>query len=301
MKAVRDSLDRPLELARPAERIVSLVPSDTWSLAQLGVLDRVVGRTRYCVEPADGVAAIADVGGTKNPDVDRILALSPDLVVANQEESGRAAVLRLVQAGVPVYVSFPKRVADGLSHVAKLATLAGVEREATVRETLADAYRALDEATRRRATTRPVRTFYPIWADPLMTVSADTFVSDALWLAGCENVFADRERRYPLAADLGRATAVPPSAAREHDVRYPRITLDEVVERAPELVLLPDEPHEFSDTEAAALRALPIPAAEHDAIVAADGKDFSWYGLWAIERLARARAVVDSKRRKGRA
>src|SRR6185437_16206741 len=83
----------------------------------------------------------------------------------------------------------------------------------------------------------PVRAFVPIWMDPLMTVHASTFISDMLALAGAENVFADRERRYPLAADLGSGRPLPADRIANRDVRYPRITLGEVVVRAPDLVL----------------------------------------------------------------
>ncbi len=78
-----------------------------------------------------------------------------------------------------------------------------------------------------------------------MTIHGDTFISDMLGLCGASNVFADRPRRYPLAADLGKASPFPPEKVADRDVRYPRVTLEEVSPRAPELVLLPDEPHPF--------------------------------------------------------
>ena len=133
--------------------------------------------------------------------------------------------------------------------------------------------------------------------DPLMTIHADTFISDVLHLAGAANVFADRARRYPLAADLGRAAPLPPEQIEGRDTRYPRVGWDEVVRRAPELVLLPDEPHDFTEADAVRFRALDIPAAKRRdnvaAVVKVDGKDFSWYGARSLEGLGRARAIVD--------
>jgi hypothetical protein len=125
--------------------------------------------------------------------------------------------------------------------------------------------------------------------DPLMTVSADTFASDMLRMAGARNVFDDRIRRYPLAADLGNTA---PNDPGERDVRYPRITTAEVAERGPEIVLLPDEPHEFTPADAEVFAALDIPAARAGAIRFADGKDLFWYGARSIEALPRLRALV---------
>jgi ABC-type Fe3+-hydroxamate transport system substrate-binding protein len=131
---------------------------------------------------------------------------------------------------------------------------------------------------------------------PLMTIHGSTFISDMLALCGAHNVFADRERRYPLAADLGRAPALPPEKVADRDVRYPRVTIEEVVARAPELVLLPDEPHPFSDEDAAVFRALDIPAARRGAVVRTSGKDLCWYGARSVEGIGRVREQVEAFR-----
>ncbi len=122
-----------------------------------------------------------------------------------------------------------------------------------------------------------------------MTVNGQTFVSDALRLGGGLNVFAERQRLYPLAADLGRAV---PTAAGARDTRYPRITSDEVIERAPEIILLPDEPHPFSEKDAEVFRKL-MSAAK---VVRCGGRDFSWYGAQSVEGVPRLRALIDSLR-----
>lgn len=288
-----DDRNRELVFARPPRTIVSLVPSDTYSLFALGAGDRLIGRTEYCVEPSDKIASIATVGGTKNADVDKIIELRPDIVFANQEENTKRDLEKIAQAGIAVYVSFPKRVADGLAHLAKLARILGVEADAAVRELLKKGYEALREAESLRSQKAPLRAFLPIWMDPLMTIDGNTFISDALDLAGASNVFADRPRRYPLAADLGKAEPLSAEKVAGRDTRYPRITLDEVVARAPEVVLLPNEPHAFTENDAEVFRALPIPAASKRAVVLVDGKDFSWYGAKAIEGLETTRRVID--------
>jgi hypothetical protein len=136
--------------------------------------------------------------------------------------------------------------------------------------------------------------------DPLMTVHGDTFISDVLRVGGGANVFADRARRYPLAADLGRAAPLTTEQIEGRDTRYPRVGWAEVVARAPELVLLPDEPHDFSEADAVRFRALDIPAAKRPdniaAVVNVDGKDFSWYGARSLEGLSRVAAIIERYR-----
>ena len=291
MSLIRITDDRgvQLEWRTPPARIVSLVPSDTYSLVRLGARARLAGRTRYCVAPAEEVADIPVVGGTKDADVDRILALQPDLVVANQEENSRPDIQALERHGLRVLVSFPQTVAAGLSHLARLARVLGFGMgEEPARSVIAGAYQAQRDAEAARKG-RPVRVFVPIWMEPLMTVHGSTFISDVLTLVGAENVFADRERRYPLAADLADGRPLPANRVAGRDVRYPRITLDEVASRAPELILLPDEPHPFTEADAAVFRALPAPTPR---VAFCDGKDLMWYGARSVEGLARLRALV---------
>ncbi len=292
-----DARNRVLFFSTPPKRIVSLVPSDTYSVAALGCGAALVGRTDYCELPEDVVAAVPSVGGTKNPSVEAICDLSPDLVIGNQEENTRGDLEKLAKRGVRVFVVFPKRVADGIAWLAKLAAILGVAGDTAARDLVKRGYEAVREAEAERSRTVPVRTFCPIWMDPLMTIHGATFISDMLDLAGASNVFADRERRYPLAADLGRAKPLAPEKTVERDVRYPRITLDEVVARAPELVLLPDEPHPFSEADAEVFRALDIPAAQRGAVVRTEGKDLCWYGARSVEGIARVRKLVSSVRR----
>jgi ABC-type Fe3+-hydroxamate transport system substrate-binding protein len=289
---IYDDRRRVLDFTVPPGRVVSLVPSDTLTVAALGCAGALVGRTDYCELPGDVVAKLPSIGGTKNPRVDEVCALEPDLVLANQEENTRADLEAIAQRGFRVYVAFPRRVADGLAHLAKLARIFAVERDPAVRELLGRGYHALRDADAARALTKPLRAFCPIWMKPLMTVHGDTFISDMLDLCGAQNVFADRERRYPLAADLGKAPALPPEKVADRDVRYPRVTMDEVVARAPELVLLPDEPHPFSEEDADVFRALDIPAAKAAAVVRTGGKDLCWYGARSVEGIGRVRELV---------
>jgi ABC-type Fe3+-hydroxamate transport system substrate-binding protein len=279
--AATDDRGKRLSFRQAPSRIVSLVPSDTHSLIQLGVKERLIGRTRYCVEPAADVASIEEVGGTKDANVERILALEPDLVVANQEENSRADIEKLEQAGLKVLLSFPCTVRAGIGHFARLARLLGVEADPVARAAIQRAYGLLKDANAAPKDARLVRVFVPIWMDPLMTINAATFISDVVTTVGGDNVFADRERRYPLAADHGKRLAMPADRVAGRDTRYPRVTMDEVIARAPELVLLPDEPHPFSEVDADVFRAA-LPNAQ---VVRCDGKDLMWYGARSVEGL----------------
>jgi len=172
---VRDDRGRDIQLPAPPRRIVSLVPSDTFNVAALGCASALVGRTDYCDLPPETVAALPSVGGTKSPRVDDVAALEPDLVLANQEENTRGALEALAQRGLRVYVCFPKRVADGLRHLATLARLLGVDADAQVRDLIRRGYTEHRDAEQARAAHPPLRIFCPIWMDPLMTIHGDTF------------------------------------------------------------------------------------------------------------------------------
>jgi ABC-type Fe3+-hydroxamate transport system substrate-binding protein len=290
MIEVSDAIDRQLVLPRPAERIVSLVPSETLSVAELVGAQRLVGRTDYCIEPADAVDSIPSVGGTKGFDVAAITALRPDLVLANKEENSRPQVQALIAAGLPVHVSFPCTVDASNDYLETLSRLVGVDPDAAA--PLLACRRAVEHARALSASERlPV--FVPIWKDPWMTFDEGAYASDILALCGADNVFMGRARRYPLAADLGSAEPHGEERVRERDTRYPRIRLRELVERGARAVLLPDEPYCFGEADAAAFHALGAPARLSVELV--DGKDLFWYGTHvavAVERLGRVVARV---------
>jgi ABC-type Fe3+-hydroxamate transport system substrate-binding protein len=283
---IRDDLGRDVLIGPPPRRIVSLVPSDTYSLFALGAGDRVVGRTTWCELPAEA-ASVPTIGGTKDVDVDAVTALEPDLVIANQEENTRPALEKLAERRVRVLVSLPRRVADGVAHVARLARALGVHDTPVAKDLVRRGYELVRAAT--PAGEGAPRAFVPIWMDPLMTINQDTFGADVLALAGVANAFGDRMRLYPLAADLGKAA---PQDAAGRDERYPRVTLDEVRARQPDVVILPDEPHAFGEADRAQLAPL-------GPLVDVVGKDLFWYGAWTIERLPQLREQLSSLSSRG--
>jgi len=256
----RDASGTVVALPAAAQRIVSLVPSVTESLFALGLGDRVVGVTDWCVHPADLPSSVARVRGTKNPDCDAIVGLAPDLVLANHEENREADVRRLRERGVTVWVDYPRTVVEAVEHLRGLARLGASDaaRDAIVAPVEAALVRA-QGAESRTAT----RAFVAVWKDPWMTLARDTYAHDLLTVAGIANVFADAGGRYP------------------------RVTLEEVAARDPELILLPDEPYRFTRDDAAALAQGPL--ATTRAVLAGrvhvvDGTLPFWHG----PRIARA-------------
>ena len=178
-----------------AQRIVSLVPSITESLFALGQGDRIVGVTEWCVHPAERLAGLPRLGGTKNPDVEGIAKLAPDLVIANREENTRRVVARLEARGLRVWVTYPRSVREGALLLFELADVTGVASDAPARAEIADAtLAAVDSAERsllaNEGAPRP-RVFCPVWRDPWMTIGSDTYIHDMLRLCGGDNAFAE--------------------------------------------------------------------------------------------------------------
>lgn len=272
----RYTIDSPVGM--PPRRVVSLVPSVTESLFELNLGENVIAVTDYCVHPADQVIRLPRIGGTKNPDIPRIISLNPDLVIANQEENRPEDVEQLRSAGITVWVTFPRTVRDAfnllwtLMHIFDRPEM--VERVRAMEWTV-DWLERLDES---RA--EACKVFVPIWLDPLMTFNADTFAHDLLRVCGGYNVFAERERRYPLAVDLGQAEPAPDSERRfaGRDTRYPRITLDEVVSAQPDVILLPSEPFPFDESHLELFNRLDVPAARNNQIRLIDGSLLFWHG-----------------------
>lgn len=277
-RLVTDALGRVVDVSAEPRRVVSLVPSETESVARLAGVSRIVGRTEFCEEPAGEIERVPTVGGTKKIDVDRVLDLCPDLVLANQEENGRTDVRRLIEAGVRVHVSFPRSVREALSYLRTLLTLLHLPAGAI------EEHESRFASVPRRAGP-PVRVFAPVWRDPWMTFDGRTYASDLLACAGADNVFSDRPRRYPLAADIAGAE---PMDAGDRDSRYPRTTKEEVAARAPRLILLPDEPFRFGEAHAAEVAGWGTGAR----VRLVSGKDLFWYGVRSTEAMARLAHLV---------
>ncbi len=250
-------------------RLVSLCPSLTELVFDLGLGGSLVGVTKFCVHPADGVRGIEKVGGTKTPRVERIVELSPDLVLLNEEENRLEDAETLGAAGIACHVSFPRTAIETAAMVRSIG-------EAVARPEAADRIsRAIEEAARRArersAGRSPVRYAYLIWREPLMSVSGDTFISDLLGLAGGENAFERRPKRYPV------------------------VEADDLASARLDAVLLATEPFPFQKKHIDEVSRQTGLAPEIFHIV--DGEMLSWHGSRTPAGVAYASEVLEKIRR----
>jgi ABC-type Fe3+-hydroxamate transport system substrate-binding protein len=253
----------------------------------LGMGQWLVGITNYCVHPAHEVKNLPKVGGTKTARLERILRLNPDLVLANQEENSRELVENLRVKGVPVWLTFPKNIRDSLSDLWLLAQI--FHSDVAVKK-LQILERSIEWAQLSREDHQSVRYFCPIWQGTSktgqlywMTFNKHTYMHDVLDLLGGKNIFADRTRKFPLLADLGMLT---PEESPGHDDRYPRVTPAEIQDLEPEVIILPDEPYAFAESDRIRIREiLPnTPAVQNDRVYLIEGSLITWPGT----RLAKA-------------
>lgn len=252
-------------------RIISLCPSLTELVFHLGRGPDLVGITDYCIHPADGVAGIEKVGGTKSPAVARIVELEPDVVLLNEEENRKPDADALLAAGLHCINTFPKTVAQTATMVRRLGRALGA---ADVGEGLARDIEARSERVRREASARPaVRWAYLIWRKPWMTVNQDTYVDSLLRLVGGDNVFG----------------ALPE--------RYPEIRVEDLVEADPEVVLLSSEPFPFASKHARELVRLTGISPTRFLLV--DGENLSWFGSRTPAGIDYAKSCLHPERHLG--
>lgn len=212
MKTFTDDVGRQISLARPASRVVSLAPSATEILFAVGLTTEVVGVTTFCDYPP--AAKAKPKIGSAIPNLEAIIGLKPDLVLAVKSEIIRPDILaKLNQLTIPLFILAAKTVEEILGHIVTVGRLVGREREARlVMGTLTERVRAI---RRRMASVKPVRVFYVINSDPLMSIGSGSFIHQMLELAGGTNI-------------IGRTT-----------IPYPKVSLEEVLRRDPEVLLFP--------------------------------------------------------------
>jgi ABC-type Fe3+-hydroxamate transport system substrate-binding protein len=253
--ALVDAMGVRHPVARSDARIVSLVPSITELLFHLGLGAQVVGRTRFCVHPAQALAGVPRVGGTKKLRIDKLRALRPSHVIVNIDENRKQDVDAIAQFAPHIIVTHPLVPDDNLVLYRLLGTL--FDKRDAAEQLCAQFHEARDALVAATASLPLRRVLYLIWRDPWMTVSRDTYISQTLALAKWQTTHHDPQNRYPqLNAD-------------EH-------LLDET-----DLVLFSSEPFPFKPAHAKELRALTGDVGTPCEFV--DGEMTSWYGNRAVE------------------
>jgi ABC-type Fe3+-hydroxamate transport system substrate-binding protein len=239
-----DDLGNPLRRTTPPERVVSLVPSLTESVAATAT-GLLVGATDYCTHPAD--LEVTRIGGSKYPDLDKVRALAPDLVLANAEENRTEDVDALRAGGIDVWVTAPGTLAAAFTSLRRMLGVCGLDPRPRWLDAARTAWSSSYDGS------PPTRTAaVPVWRRPWMVLGRDTFAGDVLRQLGVANAFAG-------AAD-----------------RYPRVTVEQIAASGADLVVLPDEPYAFSAGDGPeAFPGLP------SALVS--GRHLTWYGPSLVE------------------
>lgn len=246
----------------PPKRIVSLCPSITETLVAIGAYRLLVAATRFCVRPEGMLWGLPRIGGTKNPDIARILDLAPDLVFANAEENRREDVAALEAAGIEVDVSLPRTVADVPGLIRRWGER--LEGDPQAGE-LARRIEAELDSLHSSPPAAPFLYAYWIWKDPWMTVSDDTYVADLVGLAGGINVFGREERRYPVASP------------------------EQALERGADTHFFPSEPYPFrAEKHGEMARRL---FGDGRARLFVPGDDYCWHGARTLDGLRRVREL----------
>lgn len=253
-----DALGTAHEPATGVVRIVCLVPSITELLFSLGLDDKIVGRTGFCVHPRGPVRRVPKVGGTKTVDVAKIRKLGPTHLIVNVDENPRPVVDELAAFVPHVVVTHPIEPEDNLG---LFRLLGGIFDRETRAEELCEAFSDELAATRTATADLPrEKVLYVIWKSPWMTVARDTYISRMLSLVGWDTIPEHAHSRYP-SVDL--------TPERMRDVRH---------------VLLSTEPYSFRERHIAELRS-ELPPQAHPVVSLIDGEMTSWYGSRAIEGL----------------
>jgi len=244
-----DMMGRQVTINGTPKRIVSLVPSQTELLYDLGLRDEVVGITKFCVHPAEWFRSKRRVGGTKTVHIDVVKELAPDLILANKEENTKEDIEALA-AFCPVWVSDIKSLAEAcymLLQVGKLVGRASEAEDLNLRVT--KGFHQLHTQVLGFPPSTKKQVAYLIWRKPWMCAGGDTFISDMLTRLGWENVLANMPR-------------------------YPSIELEQLRDMQPGRILLSSEPYPFKEQHIAEIKAV-LP---HAQVMLVDGEMFSWYG-----------------------
>ena len=246
----QDDLGRTVTFYHPPTRVVSLVPSITELLYDLGMKEQIVGKTKFCIHPKikDDKATI--IGGTKNFDIQKIIELKPEIVIANKEENTKDAIEELSKH-CPVYVTDVRDIDDALNMIENIGKIC--DKYSKALEIVDQIENGFEELSKEKIGSA----IYLIWKQPYMTITKNTFINSMMELAGFENIFKHKEGNYP------------------------EITEDEIRESGADYILLSNEPYKFTEKHLPKFHTF-FPNSK---ILLVDGEMFSWYGSRMIKSI----------------
>ncbi len=239
-----DQLGNKIKISFPPKRIISLVPSQTELLFDLGLDEEVVGITRFCIHPKEKVKSKATIGGTKNFDFKKIKSLQPDLIIGNKEENYEEGIIEL-KKHFPVWMSDIFTLEDSCKMMNEVARITYREKQGQeIIDEIKSSFSKLSTVN-----CQPSTVAYFIWRKPYMVAAKNTFIDFMLHVVGVKNVFKDLER-------------------------YPEINPAQLAERKPDFIFLSSEPYSFSEKHFDEFKEF-YPKAK---VVLVDGEMFSWFG-----------------------
>lgn len=246
LKTFTDQLNRKVIINYPPKRIISLVPSQTELLFELGLTDEVIGVTKFCIHPAAQFKSKTRVGGTKKLNIELIRSLKPDLIIGNREENTKENI-DLLSEEFPVWMSDVSNLEEAMKTISQIAELVDRQPEAAYLNHLINAgFTDLQTLALQQGIDKKVA--YLIWKDPYMLAGRDTFINDILMKIGLSNI--------------------------TRESRYPETDLEDLALLEPDLVFLSSEPYPFTEKHMEEIKQA-LPASE---IMLVDGEMFSWYG-----------------------
>ncbi len=239
------------------KRIISLVPSQTELLYDLGLRDEIVGLTKFCIHPSEWFSSKMHIGGTKKYDFEKIKSLAPDLIIGNKEENDKEQTELLMDA-YPVWMSDIYTLSDALEMISKIGKLVNrSEKSIEIIATIEAEFKSLEDFRNNSSDSLlPKKVAYLIWRKPYMVAGADTFINEMLQYCGFKNVFSSPEF-----------------------TRYPEITAEQFVEADPDIILLSSEPYPFAEKHVPEFQNI----CKKAAVYRVDGELFSWYGSRLIQ------------------
>lgn len=265
--SITDQCGRWVQLPSLPQKIVSLVPSQTELLYDLGLENHIVGITRFCIHPAVALENKKVVGGTKKIVEKRLIDLNPDLIICNKEENTKA-IVDFCETVAPTYVSDIARLDDALQMILQIGTLTGTIKKATEISTkISVAFKKLSNSnlssnsssSSSSSSSSKLKALYLIWKNPYMSIGSDTFIHHMMECAGFENVLQDH-------------------------TRYPQIDMQQIVDLQPEMILLSSEPYHFKEVDIVDFELAYAKANKNNSnirppkIMIVNGELFSWYG-----------------------
>jgi ABC-type Fe3+-hydroxamate transport system substrate-binding protein len=237
-----DQIKHQITINDVPKKIISLVPSQTEFLFDIGLDDCIVGITKFCIHPKDKIKDIINIGGTKNCRLDKIESLNPDIIIANKEENTQSDI-EYLQKKYTVYTSDIKTLEDNYQMMSDIGTIFNKQNEANkIIEQIKSGIASIDSSSKKKA-------LYFIWRKPWMSIGHDTFINEMMHQLGFENIVAEK-------------------------TRYPELSIEEIQNLQAPYILLSSEPFPFKQRHIDELQEL-CPMSK---IIMVDGEIFSWYG-----------------------